>query len=187
MKAKWISLFWIRLLLALALLPWLLQADTTNSGAHVEVSWAAVTNGVTSYPVRLPGTVQCVLVTNVFSGDNSSGCNLCYNEGGVWRGGIPATWPPADCKPFHRATEKWTVSNIVQRITLQVKWEGDDLSHVREKLLVGVTNRWTLTTEWIEVRADLAPPGSPKIHVIGNPPSEIGSLPENRITKTNAP
>lgn len=97
---------------------------------------------------NLAATITVNVSTNVVTGDNSSGCNLCFDGNGNHNGSIPAVWPPPNCKPYHPATERWTITNVVRRVTLQTSWNGKPLTYAEESTLSSVTNRWKLAQEW---------------------------------------
>jgi len=99
-----------------------------------------------SYSTNVPAALTITILTNVVNGDNATGCNLCYDAHGNWKGVIAATWPPSNCTPFHPATEKWIITNIVQRTEFWVN--GRQINYVEESLLSSVTNRWKLDSEW---------------------------------------
>lgn len=114
----------------------------------------ATTNIITgSMFTNIQAKISTTIVTNVASGDNSSGCNICYGKQfGHFSGEVipstPATWPPSNCQPYKEATERWTISNIIARVEVSVKWKDKDLVHVEETPISSVTNRWKLSTEW---------------------------------------
>lgn len=97
---------------------------------------------------NLAATITVNVSTNVVSGDNATGCNLCFDGNGHWNGSVPAVWPPANCKPYHPATERWTITNVVRRVTLATEWNGKPLSYSEETVVSSVTNRWKLASEW---------------------------------------
>lgn len=90
---------------------------------------------------NLPATITITVSTNVVSGDNASGCNLCYDEFGNWKGSIPSTWPSSKCQPYHPATERWTITNVVKQIMVQAYWRGMIIQYTESTTLSSVTNR----------------------------------------------
>lgn len=107
-----------------------------------------VTNITNTISLDLPATVTGLLCTNVVSGDNSSGCNMCFDENGNHNGYTPAVLGGAPCLPYHPATEKWIITNIVHRTTLTVMFNGKALTYTEEIVRSSTTNRWKLTKEW---------------------------------------
>lgn len=97
---------------------------------------------------NLPATITVNISTNVVSGDNSSGCNICQFDIHGNQLSHPATWPPSVCSPFKPATERWTTTNVVQRTTIATVWNGKPLTYSEETTLSSVTGRWKLASEW---------------------------------------
>jgi len=97
---------------------------------------------------NLQATIIVNVSTNVVNGDNATGCNLCYDNQGHWKCATPAVMNLEPCKPYHPATERWTITNVVRRVTLQTEWNGKPLTYSEESTLSSVTNRWKLAQEW---------------------------------------
>lgn len=97
---------------------------------------------------NLAATITVSVSTNVVNGDNATGCNLCFDNQGHWKGVIPAVMNLEPCKPYHPATERWTITNVVRRVTLATEWNGKPLNYSEETTLSSVTNRWKLAQEW---------------------------------------
>lgn len=113
---------------------WLFAAVSGLSG---EITW-------TNLPVLITTTIS----TNVASGDNSSGCNLCYDGNGTHKGSYPATWPPAKCQPYKAATERWTITNVTKTVILTMEWNGKPLMYQEQTLMASSTNKSKLHVEW---------------------------------------
>jgi len=99
---------------------------------------------------NLPATITTTVSTNVVNGDNATGCNLCFDNQGHWKGFVPAVMGMEPCKPYHPATERWTVTNVVRCVTLQTEWDGKLLTYSEETVVSSTTNRWKLISEWKE-------------------------------------
>lgn len=97
---------------------------------------------------NLPATITINISTNVINGDNASGCNLCFDAQGHWKGFVPAVVNYEPCKPYHPPTERWVITNVISRVTLTIAWRGKSLTHSEDTMLSSVTNRWKLSSEW---------------------------------------
>lgn len=119
------------------------------SAAMADEKYYYTNSAIDVKPVTLlPAEVVVKVSTNVVSGDNSSGCNLCYDNAGIHKGATPAVMGYVPCKPYVPATERWTTTTVVETTTLTIQWRGKEIVHNEEKVLSSVTKRWKLTNEW---------------------------------------
>lgn len=123
----------LKIILALAL------ACSTNLFAGEEI-----------IKTNLPVTIVSQVVTNVVEGNNQRGCGTCEMlRGYAGAGAIPAIYHPFhESEPWHAADEKWTITNIIKRVTVTVDWNGKILTHTDETVIQSTTNRWKLRAEW---------------------------------------
>ena len=121
---------------------------TIITATALAVACSALLAGDEITKTNLSATITVNVSTNVVNGDNATGCNLCYDNYGHWKGAIPAVMNFEPCKPYHPATERWTITNVVRRVTLATAWNGKPLNYSEESTLSSITNRWKLNSEW---------------------------------------
>lgn len=122
---------------------------------------ASLADGVTH--TNLPATITTITTTNVITGDNSSGCNLCFDEFGNRKGPYSSYTPAVvgpPCQPFRQATERWIITNIFRLVTIDTTYQGKPITYSDLQALSSATNRMTLHKEWRGVTVPL--PHTPK-------------------------
>ena len=97
---------------------------------------------------NLLATITVMLVTNVISGSNESGCRIC---GGLDKhfGFVPHL-PCTATEAYKPPTEKWIITNVARITTLQFDWRGTQ-AVIQAEIVLRTTNRWTLNQEWRQV------------------------------------
>lgn len=107
-----------------------------------------------------PAGLSVSTITNVDIGDNASGCKTCGPFSMLAVIGLPP------CQPYKAPTEKWAITNIIQRSILGIRWSGREFLHTNDVILSESTNRWVLTSDWKPAPAPL-PNGTAWSTVIG--------------------
>jgi hypothetical protein len=97
------------------------------------------------FETQLPATVSTEIVVDVKNGDNHKGCNLCNRDKS--EGVFSLMHPSAlDCMAFDPPTQRWTITNTIERTTVTVDWRGKKIVHTEDELIKSETNRWKM--EW---------------------------------------
>lgn len=95
---------------------------------------------------NIPVTVTSQTITNVVEGNNQQGCQTCE---GIRRYNWTIYCTCSDkLTPYQPATERWTITTVINRTIFSFEWNGKTVTHVDEVQLSCVTNRYKLTTKW---------------------------------------
>lgn len=98
---------------------------------------------------NLPATVRSEILTNVVAGDNQQGTPPSQ-YGSVHTTPAVMNWGQTleAFVPYRAADERWVITNLVQRLTLTVRWGTNVLGYVQDTVLASTTNRWRLRVDW---------------------------------------
>lgn len=107
-----------------------------------------VLNAEETIQTTLPAQASVTVFTQVKTGDNSYGCKTCSQNPFGHIQSLPAVWNAEPCRPYKPATERWEITNVIQRITLTVEWNGKSYTQAEEYLLSSTTNHYVLATKW---------------------------------------
>lgn len=102
---------------------------------------------------RMMRPVEAVcIVTNVTTANNERGCATCdMLERAARSGVIPAIYHPSHgAEPYTPATEKTETTEVVEVRTLRFKWEGEEYTVKRERVLSRKVKRWSRKDNWVE-------------------------------------
>jgi hypothetical protein len=99
---------------------------------------------------NLPVTIKTSLSTNVVSGDNSKGCELCdmMEKSALSGYALSIFHLRHQSEPYRLPTERWVISNVVRTTFFHFSYSNQVFSRTEDETISSFTNRWGIFTEW---------------------------------------